>query len=253
MQIILRSEATCGFLGTRPIIRLATGTLTRMFNTIDPGQAFKQIAGLTITINVTRMEQAGNGVDLDSPPEAGPVEFFEDSNRLAVDVAYNEIGMVLDRVGRDQPGGRSMPAARDYLDTFAQQVDVAMNAAIAWCDGEEAWADRNHVAKPWRIAMNQLKAGKLCRPYEFTLSDTMRTTLDYAWTLIGLTPLEDERYDMLAEAYLLLRDVGWQDADYEADTDAEETEFGQPAKLSNLAANLATAPPPEARQGYSPF
>ncbi len=253
MHIVLQHEASNGFFGPRPIIRLATGTLTRTLDAIEPGCVFKDITGFSLGVAVIRLEQVGSGVALNSPLEPGAVECSPDNNWLGVDVAYNEINMVLDRVCRDLPGGRSIPASRDYLDTYVAQMARAMDAIIAWCDSNDAWADRDALVQPWKATLEELGSGRFTRPGEFTLSGEMRKTLDGAWALAAAMPLEDERFESLAEAYFLLRDVGWQDAAYEADPDADATEFGQPARLSNHADNLASAPPPDARHGYSPY
>ena len=253
MHIVLKHDASNGFFGPRPIIRLATGTLTRALDAIEPGRVFKTIEGFSLGVAITRMEQVGNGVALDSPLEPGAVEHSTENNWLDVDIAYNEINMVLDRVSRDLPDGRSIPASRDYLDTFAIQIAAAMDAIIAWCDTNDAWVDRDAFLQPWNTAVEDLASGRLLRPSEFTLSREMRRTLDGAWALADAMPLDDERFESLAEAYFLLRDVGWQDANYEPDPDAEATEFGQPARLSNYADNLASAPPPDASHGYSPY
>ena len=252
MQIILRHDATGGTFGARAVIRLAAGTLARTLEGIDPGRAFRTLGGVTICIETIRLEQAGPEVAMESLFEPGPVEHSEETGGLAVDVAYNEINMVLDRVATGQPGGRSIPASRDFLDAFTGQAEAAMAAIIAWCDANDAWADRDYFSARWNAGLDALRAGQPDRPHEFALSAQMRDALDGCWSLAAATPLEEDRFEALAQAYLLLRDAGWEDAEYEADPDAEPTAFGQPARLANFADNIASAPPPDARHGYTP-
>jgi hypothetical protein len=58
------------------------------------------------------------------------------------------------------------------------------------------------------------------------------------------------RFEPLAEAYYLLRDAGWREADYEAASSRSPTPCGQPCQLANFAANLAASPPPDATFDY---
>ena len=103
----------------------------------------------------------------------------------------------------------------------------------------------------WGAALRALKNGSFVRPYEFTTTAKMREALDACWSLVEAESLESERYESLAEAYYLLRDAGWQEAEYEADPSLEPTQYGQRTKVANFDANLATSPAPDSTFGYS--
>jgi hypothetical protein len=250
MQLSLQSSVT-GFNRTRPVILLAADTLQRRMNEVDPARAFHDLEDFAIYMNMIRIEQAGSGVPLKSPEKPGRVGHRKANRLLTIDIQFNEMNMVFDRVTRDAPGGRTFPASRDFLDTFLERLDTATAPLIAWCDRKDAWADRDHFFGHWDAARAALADGTLLRPFEFTLAPLVRNALDATWALVEATPLEAERFEWLAQAYFLIRDAGWQDADYEADPDAELTPFGYPTIVANFTDNIASAPPPDATYGYS--
>lgn len=250
MLLFLQSPVT-GVNRTRPVVRLATGTLLRHMNAVDPARAFRDLDDFAIKMKMIRIEQAGSGVPLQSPEKPGRVGHRKTEKLLTIDVTFNEMNMVFDRVTRDAPGGRTFPASRDFLDTFLERIETATAPMIAWCNRKDAWADRDHFLEHWDTARAALANGTLLRPFEFTLAPRVRDALDATWAVIEATPLEAERFEWLAEAYFLIRDAGWQDADYEADPDAELTPFGYPTLIANFTDNIASAPPPDPTYGYS--
>ena len=250
MHLSLVSSAT-GMTQTRRVILLAAGTLLRHMQAVEPARAFRQLQDFAIGLKMIRIEEVGTGVPLASPTKPGRVGHRKAEGLLTIDVVFNEMNMVFDRVADDTPGGRTMPVARDFLDTFIERIDTAMASMIAWCDRKDAWADRDHFFDQWDGARAAVAAGAYLRPYEFALSPAIRDTLDATWSLVEAAALDDETFEWRAEAYFLIRDVGWHEADYEADPSAEPTAFGQPARVANFAANIATAPAPDSSYGYA--
>lgn len=250
MRLHLQSSGT-GYSSPRPVIRLAAGTLLARMDTDQQARCFRGLADFALSIRMIRLEQAGLDVPMDSPLKPGRVGHRKSDGLLTIDIQYNEINMVLDRICRDQPDGRTIPASRDYLDTFIERLETAMVPLSAWCDRNEAWQDRDHYDAQWSATKNALMAGDFHRPYEFALTPLMRDALDASWSLCEAEILTSERYDDLGEAYFRLRDAGWQDAEYVTDPSQASTQFGQPAKLANFSANLATAAPPDDSVTYS--
>ena len=235
----------------RPVVRLAAGTLFRAMSQVEPERAYRDLHGFAVIVNIVRFEQVGLGVPMDSPLEPGRVGHRKKDRFLTIDVNYNEINMVFDRVERDRPGGRTAATSRDYLDTLANQIEVAVDRLMAWCDRKDAWAERPYFADAWNSALTAIRQGAFSRPYEFTATPDLRDALDATWRLVEATELADERFETLAEAYFLLRETGWKEAEYEADMTAEATRFGQPAQVSNAGDNIASGRPPDARHGYT--
>lgn len=240
-----------GYSRIRPVVRLAAGTLLRRTAGIDPARAFRELRGFVIHLRMIRFEQVATGVPMESPFEPGRVGHRKADSLLTIELHYNEINMVHDRVLRDHPGGRTLAASRDYLDTFVERVESGVPPLVAWCDRKKAWSDRDHYTDGWNAALEVLKRGELDRPYEFTTTLKIRDGLDACWSMVEAEPLESERFEMLAEAYYLLRDCGWQEAQYEADPSREPTPLGQPCKVSNFEANVASSPAPDAGYDYS--
>jgi len=208
MQLHFVSSMGGHFL-PRAVLRLAAGTVLRHMEAVDADRAFKQLAMPVVHMPMVRMEQVGmSGVPMESPLEPGTVEHRKAKKLVSVTVHYNEISMVLDRVMTEAPGGRDVPAARDFLDAFAMQLEAAGSAIIAWCDESRRWEDRAHFIEPWSAALDALRNGRLARPYEFAATVKMRHALDAAWALVADTRLEAERYEPFAEAYILLLDAG---------------------------------------------
>ncbi len=250
MYLFLQALAS-GASGTRPVVKLAAGTLLRSMAEVAPARAFRDLDDFVIYVRMVRFEQVGSGVPMESPFEPGRVGHRKSERVLTIDLHYNEISMVHDRVLRDQPGGRELAVSRDYLDTFAERLETAVSRLVTWCDRKKAWADRDHYMDCWDAALGALKRGSLLRPYEFTTTAKIREALDTCWSLVEAESLESERFEMLAEAYYLVRDAGWQEAEYEADPSRQPTPYGQPSKVANVDSNLATSPPPDATFGYS--
>lgn len=250
MNLLLKSTGLPA-APVRPVVRLAAGTLFRAMSEVEPERAYRDLNGFAVVVNIVRFEQVGLGVPMDSPLEPGRVGHRKKDRFLTIDVNYNEINMVFERVERDRPGGRTLATSRDYLDTLANQIEVAVERLVAWCDRKDAWAERAHFADAWNAALAAIRQGAFSRPYEFAATSDLRDALDTTWRLVEATEPEDERFETLAEAYFLLRETGWKDAEYEADMTAEATRFGQPAQVSNASQNIATARSPDARNGYS--
>ncbi|MEM8827560.1 MAG: hypothetical protein AAGD40_11665 [Pseudomonadota bacterium] len=250
--MLLDLKMTAGpTFGARPVIKLAAGTLLHHMDRVDPRRAFRELDDFGIAIHMIRFEQVGADVPMQSPDKPGRVGHRKAEGLLTTDIHYNEIGMVYDRVARDEPGGRDMPASRDYLDTFAERLATAVAPLVAWCDRKDAWADRAHFMEHWDAAHGALADGTLMRPAEFTKTPTLRDALDACWALVDAEPLESERFEPLAEAYFLLRDAGWDEAEYAADPSQAPGSYGQPTKVANADRNIASAAPPDDRVGYS--
>ena len=228
----------------RPVVRLAAGTLLRLMDEVDTARAFRDLDDFVIYVRMVRFEQVGSGVPMESPLEPGRVGHRKSERLLTIDVYYNEISMV-------RPDGREVAVSRDYLDTFADRIETAVARLVAWCDRKKAWAHRDHYMECWGTALRALKKGSLLRPYEFTTTAKIREALDACWSLVEAEALESERFEALAEAYYLLRDAGWEEAEYEEDPTREATPYGQPCKVANFGANLATSPAPDATFTYS--
>ena len=235
----------------RPVILLAAGTLLHHMDQLDAAKAFTVPMDFGVTIRMVRMEQAGSGAPLDSSPKPGRVGHRKSEGLLTVDIHYNEISMVLDRVADEQPGGRTIPTSQDYLDTFVERMETALEVLLNWCDRKDAWADKDYYLDHWNDAKTAIKEGAFVRPYEFCLAPLMRDALDSSWALCSQASLKRESFEELAQAYLLLRGVGWGDADYAADVSADPNRFGQPALVANFNDNIASAPPPDNSTGYS--
>lgn len=250
MYLILQSMAT-GDSRTRPVVRLAAGTLLRHMDEVDPARAFRDLDDFAVYVRMVRFEQVGSGVPMESPFEPGRVGHRKADRVLTIDVHYNEINMVHNRVSRDRPAGLELAVGRDYLDTFSERLETAVSRLVAWCDRKKAWADRDYYMKCWETALGALKNGSLLRPYEFTTTAKIREALDVCWSLVEAEPLVTERFEALAEAYYLLRDAGWEEAEYEADPLREPTLRGQPCRVANFSANLATSAAPDATFDYS--
>lgn len=235
----------------RPVIRLAAGTILTHMNGTEPTPYFKDIDDFGISIRMVRMEEAALGVHLDSPMKPGRIGHRKSERLVTIDIHYNEINMVLDRIANDQPNGRTIPISQDYLDTFVERLDTALAAIGAWCDRKKAWANQGLFETRWQSVKTALAGGRFERPYEFTLDPVMREALEASWSLCEAAGPETEHYESLAEAYFHLRDVGWQDAEYEADPSQPKGRLGQPARIANFAANIAVAPPPDSSFTYS--
>jgi hypothetical protein len=240
-----------GEIFARPVIRLAMGTIMAHMDEAGPAAYFRDIDDFGISIKMVRMEQAGLGVPMDSPPKPGRIAQRKSERLITIDIHYNEINMVLDRIASDQPDGRTMPVSQDYLDTFVERIDTALGAIGAWCDRKKAWADKDLFDSRWQSVRTALENGRLDRPYEFTVNPVMRDALDASWSLCEAAGPSTEQYESLTEAYFRLRDVGWQDAAYDADPTQPVGPRGQPAMVSNFHANIASSPPPDAGFTYS--
>jgi hypothetical protein len=212
---------------------------------------FRGLADFAITIRMIRMEQAGPDVPMNSPLKPGRVGHRKADGLLTIDINYNEINMALDRIGREEPEGRTLPVSRDYLDVFVERLETAVAPLSAWCDRNGAWQDKDQYNTQWSATKTALLAGDFHRPFEFALTPLMRDALDASWSLCKAEPLTSERFDDLGEAYYRLRDAGWQDAQYKPDPSQKPAQFGSPAKLANFSANLATAKPPDDSVTYS--
>lgn len=240
-----------GEIFARPVIRLAVGTIMAHMDEADQTGYFRDIDDFGISIKMVRMEQAAHGVPLDSPMKPGRIGHRKSERLVTIDIHYNEINMVLDRVVENQPDGRTFPLSQDYLDCFIERINTALTAIGAWCDRKNAWADKDLFETRWQAVKTMLENGQFDRPYEFTLNPVMRDALDASWSLCEAAGPGTDRFESLAEAYFRLRDVGWHDAEYEADPTQAEGRLGQPAMVANFKANIASAPPPDAGFTYS--
>ncbi len=200
--------------GFPAIIRLAAGTVLAEAEGSDPSAAFRDLDDVVVGLKIPAP---------DAPQEAAP-KAGRVSHRKGDRVLTVEVTLAPDPVFLETP--------REEVDAFVAAFDAGVAALAAWCDRKDAFADRAAFEAPIAAAREALAAGRFARPWEFAAHPATRAALDAAWTLLETTPLEEERARPVAEAYLLLRDAGWQEVD--------ETE----------PPNLASNPPPEG-QGYT--
>lgn len=232
---------TSGFEPMHPALRLASGTLLNALEDVRGPEVFTEVEDVSLTLRI-----AAPGEEPDRPfGKPGRVGHSKANRVIATDVTLDPFSMVDEPVMRDQPGGREMPASRDHLDAFVLCVDAGLDALVAWVDRKKGWADRDRFMAAREAAMAAIREGRLDRPWEFAAHVPMRDALDATWGLLAATPVEDDQHAALAEAYLLLRDVGWSAAMTE---DGEDGETGEIAKDAD---NLASAPPPDGKFGYA--
>lgn len=242
MQLFLRNYSPNAF--ARPIVLLTAGTLLRHMWELDLDTTIQDGLDHVIYVDIVRMESVGMGAPLESPTEPGRIGHRKKARILTIDVHYNEISMVLDRVTAEKPE-QIVPYCRDFAEVFVERIEAATEKIVAWFDRKKLWLDREAFLRQWAIATDAAKSGNFVRPYEFTTNPKMRDAMDAAWTVLEEQPWTTASHESLADAYMRLREVGWNDAEYEADPDQAPTLRGQPCKVANYDVNLATSQAPD--------
>ncbi len=240
-------------LGTRtnwdqplhPAIRLAAGTVLDIMEDAHGPEVFSEISDIAITIAFLAEE----ATPAREPGRAGRISHRKAEGVITTEVILDPWSMIEEPVMEASPG--SVSVSGDHLRVFADCLEAGFAALVGWCDRKGAWADRARFIGRRDAALEAMRQGRLARPGEFAATPEMRDALDATWALLAATALDREGHAETAGAYLALRDVGWQEAAYEPDPDAPLIDGGHQARLAAKPQNLASAPPPDHRAGYS--